>query len=131
MNSNSNVVSGGIGGSFGIGSGAHLGRSFGGIGASIINNNSMSSSGLVPNIRLNQLRVQNTEENILSRDYQTNVNGNGVSRFSVINKTACRASRIRIGLGRALLLPWLRGHHLKSLALISTEGLSGLSLGRM
>ena len=52
MNSNSNVVSGGIGGSFGIGSGVNLGRSFGGIGASIINNNSMSSSGLVPNIKL-------------------------------------------------------------------------------
>ena len=131
MNSNSNVVSGGIGGSFGIGSGVHLGRSFGGIGASIINNNSMSSSGLVPNIRLNQLRVQNTEETILSRDYQTNLNGNGVSRFSLINKTACRVSRIRIGLDKASLLPLLRGPHLRSLALTSTVGLSGLSLVRM
>ena len=131
MNSNSNVVSGGIGGSFGIGSGAHLGRSFGGIGASIINNNSMSSSGLVPNIRLNQLRVQNTEENILSRDYQTNLNGNGVSIISVINKTAFRASRIRIGLDKALLSLLLRGPHLRSLVQTSTGGLSGLSLARM
>jgi hypothetical protein len=131
MNSNSNVVSGGIGGSFGIGSGAHLGRSFGGIGASIINNNSMSSSGLVPNIRLNQLRVQNTEETILSRDYQTNLNGNGVSIISVIIKTACRASKIRIGLDKALLSPLPRGHHLRSLARTSMGGLSGLSLARM
>ena len=131
MNSNSNVVSGGIGGSFGIGSGAHLGRSFGGIGASIINNNSMSSSGLVPNIRLNQLRVQNTEETILSRDYQTNLNGNGVSIFSVINKTACRASRIRKELDKALLSLLLRGPHLRSLARTSMGGLSGLSLARM
>jgi hypothetical protein len=53
MNSLSNV--GGIGvhsNSFGIGSGATLGRGFGGIGASIINNNSMSSNGLVPNLKL-------------------------------------------------------------------------------
>ena len=78
MNSNSNVVSGGIGGSFGIGSGVNLGRSFGGIGASIINNNSMSSSGLVPNIKLQQLRMQSNDEAILSREYPGNDRGNGV-----------------------------------------------------
>ena len=78
MNSSSNVVSGGIGGSFGIGSGVNLGRSFGGIGASIINNNSMSSSGLVPNIRLNNLKMQNAEDPIYKREYQGNDKINGV-----------------------------------------------------
>ena len=86
MNSSSNVVAGGIGSSFGIGSGVNLGRSFGGIGASIINNNSMSSSGLVPSLKMQQLRVQNTEETILSREYQTNAPGNGVSKIEVIKK---------------------------------------------
>ena len=80
MNSISgNVVSGGIGSSFGIGSGVNLGRSFGGIGASIINNNSMSSGGLVPNLKMQNLKVHNIEDKILSRDYQANAPGNGVN----------------------------------------------------
>jgi hypothetical protein len=53
MNSSSNVAA-----SFGIGSGVNLGRSFGGIGQSIINNNSMSSRGpLVPHVKLHQLQI--------------------------------------------------------------------------
>jgi hypothetical protein len=72
MNSSSGnvvTVAGGIGSSFGIGSGVTLGRSFGGIGASIINNQSMSSAGLVPNLKMHHLKVNNAEDNILSRDY--------------------------------------------------------------